>query len=89
MGGFAAVSAIHPAASHAAAASSARPTPVAGAASSCQLGHGVKHVVNIIFDNVHFNRDNPNVPSDLQMIPNLEKFIENNGALLSNNHTPS
>ena len=87
IGGLAAVSAISPAASQAAPAA-ASANPVAGPVSSCQLGNGVKHVVNIIFDNVHYNRDNPNVPSDLEMIPNLENFIENNGALLSNNHTP-
>ncbi|HEV8179466.1 MAG TPA: hypothetical protein VGP54_04085, partial [Gaiellaceae bacterium] len=29
---------------------------------SCQLGNGVQHVINIVFDNVHFSRDNPNVP---------------------------
>jgi len=45
-------------------------------------------VVEIVFDNVHFNRDNPNVPSDIEMIPALKQFIENNGTLLSNNHTP-
>ena len=83
MGGFAAVSAISPATSQAAPVS-----PVAPAASGCQLGNGVKHVVEITFDNVHFNRDNPNVPSDLEMIPSLENFIEGNGTLLSNNHTP-
>jgi hypothetical protein len=56
--------------------------------SRCQLGNGVKHVVEITFDNVHFFRDNPNVPSDLEMMPNLLNFIEHNGTLLSNNHTP-
>jgi hypothetical protein len=56
--------------------------------SSCHLGNGVKHVVQITFDNVHFFRDNPNVPSDLQMLPNLLNFIEDNGTMLSNNHTP-
>ncbi len=55
---------------------------------SCHLGHGIKHVVQINFDNVHFFRDNPNVPSDLQLMPNLLNFIENNGTMLSNNHTP-
>ena len=30
----------------------------------------------LTFDNVHFFRDNPNVPSDLQMMPNLLKFFE-------------
>ena len=54
----------------------------------CQLGNGVKHVVQITFDNVHFFRDNPNVPSDLELIPSLLHFIEGNGTLLSNNHTP-
>jgi hypothetical protein len=55
---------------------------------SCQLGNGVKHVVQITFDNVHFFRDNPNVPSDLEQMPNLLDFFENNGTFLSNNHTP-
>jgi len=56
--------------------------------STCQLGNGVKHVVQITFDNVHFFRDNPNVPSDLEQMPNLLNFFENNGTFLSNNHTP-
>ncbi|HEV2452504.1 MAG TPA: hypothetical protein VGS62_11335, partial [Streptosporangiaceae bacterium] len=47
----------------------------------CQLGNGIKHVVQLTFDNVHFFRDNPNVPSDLQMMPNLLHFIERNGTL--------
>ena len=55
---------------------------------ACDLGHGVKHVVQITFDNVHFFRDNPNVPSDLQLMPNLLHFITGNGTMLSNNHTP-
>ncbi len=54
----------------------------------CHLGNGVKHVVEIGFDNVHFFRDNPNVPSDLQMIPNLLHFFTGNGTFLSNSHTP-
>ncbi len=58
------------------------------ASSGCQLGNGVKHVVQITFDNVHFFQDNPNVPSDLQLMPNLLNFFENNGTFLSNNHTP-
>jgi hypothetical protein len=56
--------------------------------SSCHLGNGVKHVVQLTFDNVHYFRDNPNVPSDLQLMPNLLNFFENNGTFLSNNHTP-
>ena len=54
----------------------------------CQLGNGVKHVVQITFDNVHFFRDNPNVPSDLELMPKLLSFFENNGTFLSNSHTP-
>jgi hypothetical protein len=56
--------------------------------SSCHLGNGVTHVVKLMFDNVHFFRDNPNVPSDLEMMPNLLHFFEDNGTFLSNNHTP-
>src|SRR3984885_1692687 len=55
---------------------------------SGNLGNGVKHVVQITFDNVHFFRDNPNVPSDLELMPNLLSFFEDNGTFLSNNHTP-
>ncbi|UQX87008.1 alkaline phosphatase family protein [Jatrophihabitans telluris] len=57
-------------------------------ASSCQLGNGVKHVISIVFDNVHFSRDNPNVPSDLEQMPTLLKFLTSNGTVLSNTHTP-
>ena len=56
--------------------------------SGCRLANGIKHVVNITFDNVHYYRDNPNVPSDLEMMPNLLHFFENNGVMLTNNHTP-
>src|SRR5205814_7359632 len=48
-----------------AAASAAKPA-AATADTSCHLGNGVKHVVTIMFDNVHYFRDNPHVPSDLQ-----------------------
>jgi len=58
------------------------------ASNACQLGNGIKHVIQLTFDNVHFFRDNPNVPSDLEMMPNLLNFIEGNGTMLSNNHTP-
>jgi hypothetical protein len=60
----------------------------ADAASSCHLGNGVKHVVTLMFDNVHYFRDNPNVPSDLQLMPNLLDFFTSNGTFMSNNHTP-
>src|SRR5579875_980883 len=74
----------------AAAGRTAAPAAAAGPAdgSSCHLGNGVKHVVEITFDNVHYFRDNPNVPSDLELMPNLLHFIEDNGTMLSNNHTP-
>ncbi|HEY6875328.1 MAG TPA: hypothetical protein VI384_03110 [Candidatus Dormibacteraeota bacterium] len=62
--------------------------PQASSASACQLGNGVQHVINIVFDNTHFSRDNPNVPSDLEQMPNLLNFINSNGTLLTNEHTP-
>src|ERR1700750_3276118 len=61
-----------------AAARAAKP-PGGTASTSCPLGNGVKHVVTIMFDNVHYFRDNPNVPSDLQQMPNLLKFFTKNG----------
>jgi len=60
------------------------------ATSSCDLnsvGDNIQHVIYIQFDNTHFRRDNPNVPSDLEQMPNLLNFIENNGTLLTNDHT--
>ncbi|MDQ1392548.1 MAG: hypothetical protein QOF30_1525 [Acidimicrobiaceae bacterium] len=77
----------------AAVAAAAAPAPapasaVSVAPSGCQLGNGVSHVIEITFDNVHFFRDNPNVPSDLELMPHLLNFIEHNGTMLSNNHTP-
>jgi hypothetical protein len=71
------------------AVTSARTATLAGdTASTCRLGNGVKHVVELTFDNVHYFRDNPNVPSDLEQMPNLLNFFLNNGSFLSNNHTP-
>src|SRR5215813_2369546 len=43
-------------------------TPQESPASGCQLHSAkgdIQHVIYLIFDNVHFLRDNPNVPSDL------------------------
>ncbi|MGH3411686.1 MAG: hypothetical protein ACRDPH_01205 [Marmoricola sp.] len=54
----------------------------------CHLGNGISHVVSIVFDNVHFARDNPNVPSDLEQMPHLLRFLEDNGTVMSNTHTP-
>ncbi|MCW2656117.1 MAG: hypothetical protein JWR06_310 [Jatrophihabitans sp.] len=56
--------------------------------SSGHLGNGVQHVVNIVYDNVHFFRDNPNVPSDLEQMPTLFNFLKSNGTIFSNTHTP-
>ena len=48
----------------------------------------IQHVIFIQFDNVHFTRDNPNVPSDLEQMPHLLNFITDNGTLMTNHHTP-
>src|SRR5579875_2682759 len=58
------------------------------AGTTCALGNGVQHVVHLQFDNVHLRRDNPNVPSDLEQMPNLLNFLQSNGTLLANHHTP-
>ncbi len=63
----------------------------AAAPSGCTLNSAqgsIKHVIYIQFDNTHFTRDNPNVPSDLEQMPHLLNFIEGNGVLLTNHHTP-
>jgi hypothetical protein len=61
-------------------------------ASGCQIGSnpavsGVKHLIYIQFDNVHFRRDNPDVASDLEQMPHLLNFLEGNGTLFTNDHT--
>jgi hypothetical protein len=61
------------------------------ASSSCLLNSAngnIQHVIYVQFDNTHFTRDNPNVPSDLEQMPHLLNFIKNNGVLSSNHHTP-
>src|SRR5215469_12929023 len=61
------------------------------AGSTCQLNSAssaIQHLIYIQFDNTHFTRDNPNVPSDFEQMPNLLNFIENNGVILTNHHTP-
>jgi hypothetical protein len=59
----------------------------AAAATGCQLSGPVKHVIYLVFDNTHFTRDNPNVPSDLEQMPHLLNFLTSNGSLLTNDHT--
>ncbi|HEU5244967.1 MAG TPA: hypothetical protein VFU33_11250 [Gaiellaceae bacterium] len=51
-----------------------------------QAGH-IQHVIYLQFDNTHYNRDNPNVSSDLEQMPHLLDFLKNNGTLFTNDHT--
>jgi hypothetical protein len=78
------------------AAAQVRPNGTGGArvaaapTSTCDLNSpkgNIKHVIYIQFDNTHFRRDNPNVPSDLEQMPHLLNFIRGNGRLLANDHT--
>src|SRR6266568_6680298 len=65
---------------------SAQPQP-----GPCRLGSPagtVQHIIYLQFDNVHFSRDNPNVPSDLEQMPHLLNFLKANGTLLTEEHTP-
>ncbi len=70
--------------------SSAKHAVGAPPAGGCQLNSPtgqVKHVVYLMFDNVHFLRDNPNVPSDVEQMPHLLNFIRSNGTMMTNDHT--
>ncbi|MDH6119455.1 hypothetical protein ABH930_005629 [Kitasatospora sp. GAS204A] len=72
-------------------AASAAPDHHRPGQSSCQIssdGRDVQHVIYLQFDNVHFSRDNPNVPSDLEQMPHLLDFLESNGTVDDNHHTP-
>ncbi len=63
---------------------------VAAAAGSCPLSQPhstIKHVVFMQFDNLHLERDEPNVPSDLEQMPSLSSFLTHNGVLSGNDHT--
>src|SRR5215510_14228800 len=64
----------------------AKPT-AAAPSGSCTFANGIKHVIQIQFDNTHFLRDNGNVPSDLEQMPHLLNFIKGNGTLLTDDHT--
>jgi arylsulfatase A-like enzyme len=64
---------------------------IAASRGQCRLqaaGGAIRHVIYIQFDNTHFMRDLPNVPSDLEQMPHLLDFITGSGTLLSNHHTP-
>src|SRR3954466_7232765 len=54
---------------------------------NCTFANGIKHVIQIQFDNTHFLRDRGTVPSDLEQMPHLLNFIRGNGTLLTNDHT--
>jgi hypothetical protein len=73
----------------AAAAAPGRTATRAGSA-TCVLGAGkaIKHVIYLQFDNTHYTRNNPNVPSDLQQMPNLLNFLTGSGTLITHEHTP-
>jgi hypothetical protein len=58
------------------------------AEAGCNLGPNIKHVVHLTFDNVHLRRDNPNVPSDLEQMPNLLNFMLSNGTVSGTHFTP-
>src|SRR6202048_1664459 len=61
------------------------------ASAGCLLnspGGQVKHVVHIVCDNVHLRPDNPNVPSDLEQMPNLLNFLQGKGVISGNHYTP-
>ena len=58
---------------------------------SCHLQSAdskIKRVVFLTFDNVHLRRDNPNVPSDLEQMPHLLNFLQDNGTVSGNHFTP-
>ena len=49
---------------------------------SCPLGNGsgpISHVIYLQFDNTHFTRDRPDVPSDLEQMPHLLDFLQGKG----------
>jgi hypothetical protein len=71
--------------STAAAVASAAPPARSG---GCALSGPIKHVIYLQFDNTHYTRDDPNVPSDLEQMPNPLNFLTDDGTLVSHEHTP-
>jgi hypothetical protein len=72
------------------AASARHDAPPTASSTTCALQSArakIKHVIYIQFDNTHFSRDNPNVPSDLEQMPHLLSFIKGNGTLINKHHT--
>ena len=74
-------------ASLAAAQASSNAAGASAVASGCQLTGPIKHVVYLQFDNTHYMRDAPSVASDLEQMPHLLNFLQNNGTLFTNDHT--
>jgi hypothetical protein len=72
----------------ASAAAEAQPAPVQASCKLHSADNKIKRVVYIIFDNVHLRRDNPNVPSDLEQMPNLLNFLQGKGVISGNHFTP-
>jgi hypothetical protein len=66
----------------------ASPAPVQASCHLQSAGNKIKRVVYLQFDNVHLRRDNPNVPSDLEQMPHLLNFLQDNGTLSGNHYTP-
>jgi hypothetical protein len=62
--------------------------PVQASCHFQSAGNKIKRVVFLTFDNVHLRRDNPNVPSDLEQMPNLLNFLQDNGTVSGNHFTP-
>src|SRR3954452_7818157 len=56
----------------------------------CELkgdGTNLKHVIYLQFDNTHLFRDRAQFASDLELMPHLKSFLEDNGTLSDNEHT--
>jgi len=63
---------------------------VANGQKGCELqgqGTNLKHVIYLQFDNTHLFRDRTQFASDLELMPNLKNFLEDNGTLSDNEHT--
>ena len=65
-----------------------KPAPVQASCHFQSAGNKIKRVVFLTFDNVHLRRDNPNVPSDLEQMPHLLNFLQENGTVSGNHFTP-
>jgi hypothetical protein len=69
-------------------AEAANPAPVQASCHFQSAGNKIKRIVFLTFDNVHLRRDNPNVPSDLEQMPHLLNFLQENGTVSGNHFTP-